>query len=113
MGIFDSVFGEKKYTDLTPEEIVAKMDSMVIVDVRTPAEFNEGHLRNAINIDIYNPSFQQEILKLDKDKEILVYCLTGARSSSAAKTLSNKGYDKIFNMPGGISYWYRAGGELV
>ena len=112
MGIFDSVFGEKKYTDLSPAEVQEKMNNLVIVDVRTPAEYNEGKLLNAINIDIYAPNFQQEVIKLDKDKEILVYCRSGARSSSAAKTLTNLGFTKVFNMIGGVSNWYRSGGEL-
>lgn len=75
-----------------------------LIDVRTPGEYNEGHLNNAVNIDYNGSQFQAEIAKLDKSRPVFVYCLSGGRSASAAQELEQKGY-KVTNMKGGIMQW--------
>ena len=59
---------------------------MVIVDVRTPAEFREGHIAGAVNMDFFGASFDSQILTLPKDKPILLYCRSGNRSAGAYDT---------------------------
>lgn len=80
----------------------------ILVDVRTPEEFSEGKIANAINIDFYSNTFEQEISKLDKSKNILVYCRSGKRSANAAEVLSKKGF-KVINLEGGITNWQSQG----
>ncbi len=69
----------------------------VILDVRTPQEFAEGHIINAVNLDINSKSFRDDLKKLDKNKTYLVYCRTGMRSEvgimigATATTLSSMG----------------------
>lgn len=80
----------------------------VIIDVRTPMEYSEGHIKNAKLIDIYGRDFASEIEKLDKNKSYYVYCRSGNRSSSAAGFMISKGFSKVYNLSGGISAWERA-----
>jgi thioredoxin 1 len=75
-----------------------------LLDVRTPGEFNDGHLNNAVNIDYNSSQFQTEIAKLDKSRPVFVYCLSGGRSANAAHDLEQKGF-KVINMKGGIMQW--------
>lgn len=76
----------------------------VVVDVRTPEEFAEGHLENAINIDVKAADFEQKSASIDKSKPVFVYCLSGIRSKRAALSLQQRGY-KVTSMKGGITAW--------
>ena len=76
-----------------------------IIDVRTPEEFSAGHLDNAINIDVNSPNFTEEIAKLDKNEEYLVYCRSGRRSLVAADIMKAEGFTTIYNMEGGYNEW--------
>jgi len=79
-----------------------------IVDVRTLGEFTQGHIANAQNNDIRSSDFQQNAAKLDKDKAVFVYCLSGGRSASAMNILSTMGFKEIYNMKGGMLSWRAA-----
>lgn len=85
----------------------------LILDVRTAAEVAEGHLANAVNIDIYGSDFMAKVQQLPKDREVLVYCTVGARSQQAAEILSKQGFAKVYNLDGGIVSWHRNGFEVV
>jgi thioredoxin len=77
--------------------------------VRTPAEFNKGHLENAVNIDWNNSSSENELKKLDPTKEYFVYCLSGGRSTGAAEFMRNNGIKNVYELTGGIIKWRAAG----
>ena len=79
--------------------------SIVILDVRTPEEFREGHLPNAILMDYYADDFRAQINKLDKNARYLVYCRTGRRSSDAIRMMRMDGFKSLQNMDGGIVQW--------
>lgn len=81
----------------------------VVLDVRTPGEFNSGHLANALNIDWNNASSEAELKKLDPTKEYFVYCLSGGRSSSAAEFLRANGFKNVYELNGGMMKWRAAG----
>lgn len=88
-------------------------DDCILVDVRTPAEYQEAHLKGAINIDVKDSAFKENALKqLPKEKTIMVYCRTGHRSTMAARMLTAEGY-MVFNLEGGITAWKEAGKETV
>ena len=93
------------------EEI--KQPSIQILDVRTPAEFAEGHLAKSLNIDFESGNFADEIKKLDKSKSYAVYCRSGRRSALAAAEMSKAGFHHILNMSGGTIDWTTAGLPLV
>lgn len=84
-----------------------------IIDVRTPEEFAQGHIENAVNINIMDNNFETEISKLDKSKKTLVYCKSGGRSSDAAQKLSSMGFENISNLEGGLLAWQNAGLKVI
>lgn len=67
----------------------------IVIDVRTPAEYQEAHLKGAKNIDIQSDDFQVQIAKLDPTQEYLLYCRSGARSTKAAKLMVKKGFKNV------------------
>lgn len=95
---------------LSSEKFEQKMnnDDVQLVDVRTPEEFVDGHLLNAININVNDASFEAETAKLDKEKPVMVYCRSGGRSAKAASTLNTQGFKNISDLDGGITSWKEA-----
>jgi len=81
----------------------------IVIDVRTPGEYNEGFIKNALNIDWNNSSFGDEVAKLDKSTPVFVYCRSGGRSHSAVNAMANMGFKEIYELEGGIMQWQRAG----
>ena len=85
-----------------------------LVDVRTPAEFAQGHLENAIMIDVKNADFIKNATeKLDKNKPVYVYCRSGHRSGISAEKLKEEGFTKVYDMKGGILGWQAANLKTV
>ncbi len=76
-----------------------------IIDVRTPEEFESGHLKGAKNIDWNADDFDSKIAGLDKNVAVFVYCLSGGRSSSAAEKMRSIGFKQVYEMEGGIMKW--------
>lgn len=75
-----------------------------IVDVRTAAEYAEGHIPNAVNIDVYSEDFADKIAKLDKERTVAIYCRSGRRSKSAAEQAVKQGF-KVVELDGGVLSW--------
>lgn len=82
-------------------EKIKSIDAPQLVDVRTPEEFEGGHITNAKNINWNGDDFTTQIEKLDKSQPILVYCLSGGRSAAAAKAMKEKGF-QVYEMTGGM-----------
>jgi rhodanese-related sulfurtransferase len=81
----------------------------VILDVRTPEEFADGYIENAINLDFYSEVFRDELDKLDKDETYLIYCRSGNRSGRTLPIMEELGFRKVHNMHGGIVEWQAKG----
>ena len=81
----------------------------VLIDVRTVEEYNGGHIEFAKNIDFNGSNFESEITKIDKEKTIFIYCLSGGRSSVAVSFLEKKGYKNIVELEGGMMAWRSEG----
>ena len=100
--------------DLTQEEWAEQLkndDKGVIIDVRTDAEFEEGHIPEAKQIDIYNGAeFLKQAKELDPEKNYYVYCRSGGRSAQACMLLNSVGVKNAYNLKGGIKEWE---GEIV
>jgi rhodanese-related sulfurtransferase len=91
------------------KQIKNKSESDIrILDVRTPGEFNGGHLKNAGNIDFNDRKFVMELKGLRKDRPTYVYCLSGGRSSQAMQIMAREGFTEVYNMTGGIMAWRNA-----
>lgn len=87
-------------------EQLAQDENAVIIDVRTPEEWGEGIIPNALMIDIYQgQGFIYKVDELDKSKNYYVYCKAGGRSAQACNIMGQLGFDKTFNLMGGFSQW--------
>lgn len=85
-------------------ELVAKPGT-VVLDVRTPSEYAEGHLQGAMNIDVNAADFTTRVNQLDKDKAYAVYCRSGNRSGAALKIMKDAGFTQVQHLDGGITAW--------
>ena len=89
MNFLELIFGKK--VDL--QEVISA--GAVILDVRTKAEYESGHLKNSINIPV--DKLQQNIKNLNKNKAIITCCASGARSASATRILKSNGFEEVYN----------------
>lgn len=92
---------------ITADEMqsILELEDVQLVDVRTPEEFDEIRIANAQNIDFSSPTFEDDISKLDKEKPVILYCKGGVRSAKCARKLKSAGFEKIYDLEGGISKW--------
>ncbi len=90
-----------------------KRPNTVILDVRTPAEFAQGHLKNAVNLDIEGADFTTQLGRVDKTKAYAVYCHSGNRSGAALQEMAQLGFAETYDLAGGIGAWESAGGDVV
>jgi len=81
----------------------------IIIDVRTPEEFAEGHLEDAVNIDFYSDMLASELSVMNKDKAYLIYCRSGGRSGSTLDIMEDEGFLEVYNILGGIIAWQEEG----
>ena len=91
----------------------ARDPHFVVLDVRTPEEFEGGHLTNALNIDIKAADFAERVGKLDRSDLFLVYCRGGVRSFRAMGILKSKGFRRVHDLVGGILKWQEANLPLI
>jgi len=77
----------------------------VVLDVRTPQEFQTGHLVGAINLDFRSPDFPARVALLNRTDTILVYCRSGHRSANAMDMMRERGFSAVYNLEGGILEW--------
>jgi phage shock protein E len=99
-----------KYQEINAEELEELISSndkndYVLLDVRTPQEFNQGHIPGAVLIDIYDPKFREKVNQLDKDKSYYVICRSGNRSGKACEIMHDMGFSKPYNVEGGMLQW--------
>ena len=81
---------------------ISKTTDFLIVDVRTPEEYQISRIKNSININFYDKNFINVFKNLDFDKHILIYCRSGRRSLEAVKILSDEGFRKLYDLKGGV-----------
>ncbi len=105
--------------DITPVEAFDLIQEnkenidFIILDVRTEPEYKSGHIENAENIDYYLEGFKDELGELDKNKTYLIYCASGNRSGKALKIMDEMGFQKAYNVLGGIKRWKSKGLPVV
>ena len=80
-------------------------ENTLILDVRTPQEYHEGHIPGAVNINIQDPAFMDKLDELKDDKTYLVYCRSGVRSAKACQMMGSQGFNDLYNLEGGILEW--------
>jgi len=92
---------------LEPSDFASRMkqSDAVIVDLRFPPEYEEGHIENAINVNFFDPNFQSNILELDKSKTYFLYGKGEAPTKRAAIYMKQKGFSAVYTIKGGYEAW--------
>ena len=96
------------YEDLAPKEFLAafnQSENAVLLDVRTAPEIEEASIDGHIDIDIQQPGFTEKVSALDKSKTYFIYCRSGNRSGQACRYMATQGFDKLYNLKGGMIAW--------
>jgi phage shock protein E len=89
LDLFRKIFGEK----VNLHEVI--LNGATIIDVRSKAEFQQGHLKNSVNIPL--DKIDQSIKKIDKNKPVITCCASGMRSAAAKKVLKSNGFTQVYN----------------
>ena len=102
--------------NVTPDEaqkLIQEKKDLVVLDVRTPEEFEKGHIAGAKNVDLLADDFAAKAKGLDKSKVYLVHCAAGSRSTRALRELTGEGLKGLYHMNGGFNAWEKAGKPVV
>lgn len=94
--------GSKPITEFTKKDLT----SGILVDVRTPEEFSEGHLEGAVNVDVLRGDFVRAFDTVPKNKPLYLYCKMGGRSARAARMLDSLGFS-VTDLSGGYDAWLK------
>lgn len=98
------------HVDSADFAVAADAEGVTVIDVRTPAEFAEGHLPGAVNIDVSDPAFGDAVAELEVDGAYAVYCRSGNRSRVAIDQMATAGIASTVGLEGGIGAWH---GDVV
>lgn len=115
MGLTGACGGNDSIPSAGSAEFAGALDSadVQLLDVRTPDEFAEGHLPDAVNINVQDSAFiEKAAAALSTERPVYVYCRSGRRSLKAARLLAAKGYS-VVNLAGGILDWEAKGFPVV
>ncbi len=88
-------------------------NDFAILDIRTPGEFQSGHLAKSILIDFYSKNFADQLSRLDKEKTFLIYCRSGNRSTKSLELFKKLKFQKVYHMASGIRVWKNEGFSVV
>ncbi|HLL80827.1 MAG TPA: rhodanese-like domain-containing protein [Ktedonobacteraceae bacterium] len=104
--MFQQLFGRSRVQEVTAQEAKARLKAgAIIVDVREPHEWSEGHIPGALHIPL--GSLARHVGELDSAKEVIAVCRSGNRSISAALILQRAGFTRASSMSGGMISWMR------
>jgi rhodanese-related sulfurtransferase len=96
-----------QYEDLHVDEFKEKMKEpdTVVIDVRDESEMVEGYIDGYKLINMFSPDFIEQLENLDRNKTYLVYCRSGNRSAQTCSLMTRMGFDRVYNLNGGIMAW--------
>ena len=95
-------------TPADAQKLLAESENVRVLDVRTPAEYAEGHIAGAINVDFKAADFADQVTKLDKNTAYILHCRSGRRSSSSLPILKDNGFGTIYHLNKGFNAWKEA-----
>lgn len=98
---------------VSPQDFKLKSVNQTIIDIRTPGEYKSGHIEGAININLFDNDFLNQLSKYDKEQPIFIYCRSGNRTSTASKKMTNFGFKLVYDLKGGIKNWSRSNNKIV
>ncbi|WP_165973512.1 rhodanese-like domain-containing protein [Luteibacter rhizovicinus] len=85
----------------------------LLLDVRTPAEYGDGHIAGALNVPVDEVAARHGVLGVPRDREVVVYCKSGKRAARARDTLQSLGYTNVHLLEGSVDAWRADGRPLV
>jgi rhodanese-related sulfurtransferase len=98
---------------ISGSEFLEINDDFEIIDVRTKSEYESGFIESALNIDFFSDTFESDVLSLNKNSKIILYCRTNNRSTKTANLLKKNGFKDINVIEGGITDWVKNGNDIV
>lgn len=99
--IFIISCSNKGYKNINLKKAIKTINTstnLILLDVRTAEEYSSGYIPNSINIDVLSSDFKSKIGLLDKNKEYLIYCRSGNRSTIASSIMATNGFIEIYNL---------------
>ena len=116
-------FGKKiqnnKLKSITPEKALSMINknknnsNFIILDVRTPIEYQNGHFEGSKNIDYKSKDFTKVVSEMDKNKMYILYCRSGVRSAKSYDIMKKLNFTNVYNVEGGIKRWMKNGFPIV
>lgn len=94
-------------------ELLASEEKVTVLDIRTPEEFGDGHLKDAVNLDFNGGDFEAQLAKLDPAKPYLVHCAAGGRSGRSMELFKKLKFSKVYHLKEGYNGWVDAGKPVV
>lgn len=93
----------------TASRRLASSPEIQVIDVRTPAEHQEGRIEGAILIDFTSPDFKDSLSELDRETTYLIHCRSGGRSTNSLPTFEELGFVHLIHLDGGFDAWSKGG----
>ena len=87
------------------EKGISDVENITLIDVRTPAEVEEGYIDGAILLNYNDPQFATKLAELNKETPTYIYCRSGGRSGNTAAILKDLGFKEVYDLKGGITEW--------
>ncbi|MBB6612577.1 rhodanese-like domain-containing protein [Pontibacter sp. Tf4] len=106
--LLTSMVANQKVPTIEPGELQALEQPYMLLDIRTPAEYEISHLQGARFVN-YNTSKLEDLADIPKDAKLILYCAVGARSANVGVKLLDVGYTDVHNLQGGIFNWVNKG----
>lgn len=100
-------------TPANASKIMQSDQDLMIIDIRTPQEYQKGRLDESINLDYYSSEFTNRLKILDKSKTYIIYCRKGIRGTMASEIMKDFGFKEVYNILGGLDLWSQQGRPMV
>ena len=98
---------------ISSSEFIELSIDFELIDVRTKSEYESGFIESGLNIDFFSDTFESDVLSLNKNSKIILYCRTNNRSTKTANLLKKNGFKDISVIEGGITDWVKNGNDIA
>ena len=104
---------QQSFKYISESDFFGLSDDFELIDVRTKSEYESGFIEKALNFDFFSDTFESDVLSLNKNSKIILYCRTNNRSTKTANLLKKNGFKDISVIKGGITDWVKNGNNIV
>ena len=98
---------------ISSSEFIELSIDFELIDVRTKSEYESGFIESALNIDFFSDNFESDVLSINKNSKIILYCRTNNISTKTANLLNKNGFKDISVIEGGITDWVKNGNDII